>query len=108
MTKGEQKAINECVINAIDSMNSEQFTEYISVNRLRSCQAWVKESPRYYILVSYNTIVACIDKETDTLYDFLRYVYWYTATSARHISKFNHDYCRGNWGCAHVFTYRDV
>lgn len=108
MTKAEQKAVNECVMSAIDSVNAEEYTEYLSVKRLRSCTAWVKKTPSYYLLVSYNTTIACIDKENDVLYDFLRYVYGYTATSAQHISKFNHDYGRGSWGCHEVFTYRDV
>lgn len=59
-------------------------------------------------LRSYKTIIAVIDHETDTLYDFLRYVYGYTATSAHHIAKFNHDYCNGSWGCENRLTYREV
>lgn len=68
--------------------------------RLRSCNAWVYETENYFILRSYNTLVACINKNTDTLSDVLRTVYGYTSTSAQHISKFNHDYCKGHWGCS--------
>ena len=57
----------------------------------------------YYVLRSYNTIVAAIDVSNDTLYDFLRYVYGYTSTSAQHIAKFSCDY-----GCTKHLTYREV
>ena len=60
--------------------------------RLHKCSAIVIETPNYYVLQSYNTIIACIDKNDNTLYDFLRVVYGYTATSAQHISKFYQDY----------------
>ena len=76
--------------------------------KLRSCNARVYELPSYYVLESYNTIVAFIDKNTDTLYDVLRMVYGYTSTSAQHISKFEKDYCNGKWNCAERFTYRDI
>ena len=52
--------------------------------------------------------MAAIDVRTDTLYDFLRYVYGYTSTSAQHIAKFDKDYGRGKWGCANRVTYRDI
>ena len=83
--------------------------------RLRSCSAEVapiidSETGEllYYVLRSYNTIVAFIDPTTDTLYDVLRKVYGYTATSAQHIAKFDKDYGRGKWGCANRVTYRDI
>lgn len=76
--------------------------------QLRSCQAYVLETENYYVLKSYSTIVAFIDKESDTLYDVLRLVYGYTSTSAQHIAKFNHDYCAGYYGCKYVKTWRPV
>ena len=60
--------------------------------RLRTCEATVTETKNFYILSSYRTNIACIDKKTHILYDYLRFVYGYTATSERHISKFAHDY----------------
>lgn len=60
--------------------------------RLRSCTATVYETDNYYILKSYNSFIACIDKAVNVLYDALRYEYGYTATSAHHISKFAKDY----------------
>lgn len=65
--------------------------------QLRSCRAHVHETENYYILQSYNTMVACIDKRTKCGYDVLRYEYEYTATSAQHISKFLHDYGAENY-----------
>ena len=74
--------------------------------RLRSCTAEVNHTNRFVILRSYNTLVAFIDKNTDTLYDVLRLVYGYTATSSKHIAKFNHDYGYGQWGCNSRLTWR--
>ena len=64
----------------------------IKEKKLRSCNAVVFETENYYILRSYSTVVALIDKENFAGFDFLRIVYGYTATSAQHISKFFHDY----------------
>ena len=60
--------------------------------RLRTCQALVYASDNWFILKSYDTFVACINRKTGVGYDVLRYVYGYTATSAQHISKFFNDY----------------
>ena len=71
--------------------------------RLNHCQAWTQDFEGFTLLWSYNTAVAIYDKYTDTLYDILRAVYGYTATSAQHIAKFRHM-CNP----AHVLTYREV
>ena len=107
--KQNQRQENEEIETMIDFFN-EYFREsaYGSSKRLRSCQATVYTSGRFYVLQSYNTIVAFIDRETDTLYDILRYVYGYTSTSAQHINKFEKDYCAGKWGCTHSYTWREV
>jgi len=68
--------------------------------RLRTCTAEVCETENYYVLRSYNTIVAVINKASDTLVDLLRYVYGYTSTSAQHIRKFSQDYGKGKWRCS--------
>lgn len=114
MKKSEQVAINEQVLSAIEKFNASHY--YLDNNRkLRSCSAYVADAVDcetgeilYHVLTSYNTVVAIIDVQTDTLYDFLRYVYGYSATSAQHIAKFGQDYGRGKWGCAHSLTYREV
>lgn len=79
--------------------NDFQSNSIIASRKLRSCSAVVHETDNYYFLQSYNTIVAFIDKSTDTCYDVLRLVYEYTVTSAQHIAKFRHDYGNGKCGC---------
>lgn len=107
MTKKElQKHENFLVIDTM-AFAMEEFhnsaRENITLNRLRSCTAWVYETDNYYILKSYNTFIACVDKSTGVTYDALRYAYGYTSTSAQHISKFTHDYGNGK-----RYTFRKV
>ena len=64
--------------------------------RLRRCNAEVLETPSFFILRSYNTVVAVIDKCTGNTWDVLRMVYGYTSTSAQHIAKFSKDYGNGS------------
>lgn len=71
--------------------------------RLNHCHAWTQDFEGFTVLWSYNTAVAVYDKSTDTLYDVLRGVYGYTATSAKHIAKFQR-LCNP----ARVLTYREV
>lgn len=113
MKKSEQLAINAQVLAILTDIN--RFCVTGDFKRLRSCSAEVAPVMdtetgvlMYYVLRSYNTIVAAIDVSNDTLYDFLRYVYGYTSTSAQHISKFDKDYGMGKWGCTNRLTYREV
>ena len=116
MKKSEQLAINEQVLNALTVFNGANVSTRTDLWKpLRSCSAEVAPAIDnetgeilYYVLRSYRTIVAIIDVKTDTLYDFLRYVYWYTSTSAQHVSKFSKDYGMGKWGCTNRLTYRDI
>ena len=71
--------------------------------QLRRCTAEVLETPGYYLLRSYNTVVAVICKGNGICFDVLRTVYGYTATSAQHIAKFAHDY-----DAEERFTYRPL
>ena len=107
MKKEEQIAINNDVLCAIDYYNQE-LTGTGDFHRLDSCQAWW----RYIInaktgevvgaiLISYNTLVAF--NINGVMYDFLRYAYGYTATSAKHIAKF-----RSLTNPSAVYTYRPV
>ena len=107
MRKEIQKMTNEIVKSAMERMN-EDLNKVYGVKRLRSCSAEVLETENFYILISYRTNIACIEKNTDTLYDYLREVYGYTATSAQHISKFKKDYGAGKWGCEHEYRYYDI
>ena len=102
-----QNQINEaCVIATGTVMDYFSEWEPVFTRPLRCCQAKVyaygTEMGRVYVLKSYNTLVAMID-ESGVCYDFLRYVYGYTATSAQHISKFFKDYAPAN---AERLTYR--
>lgn len=108
MKRAEQMEINRVAMeifdNAILELNSmENRAEW---KRLRTCTAEVAETENYYILRSYNTLVACIEKSTDTLADVLRVVYGYTSTSAQHIAKFRHDYGAGKWGVENILVAR--
>lgn len=108
--KVEHEALDELsVIQGVNG-NKVSYEDFMKMppisKRLRSCSAKVFTTNNYYILQSYQTIIAVIDRNTDTLYDFLRIAYGYTNTSAQHIAKFNHDYCRGSWGCRERYTAR--
>lgn len=98
MTKKELLAVAQQRANAIvkealrDALGELENTESRKARRLRSCTAWVLGTKSFYILKSYNTIIAVISKENGNTYDALRMVYGYTATSAGHVAKFAHDY----------------
>lgn len=99
-----EKAVNNSIIEK-EWEKAKQEINYNFGTRLRTCSAWVYETKDYYFLRSYNTIVAFIDKITDTCYDVLRLEYGYTSTSAQHIAKFRHDYGNGKWGCEHEMRW---
>lgn len=112
MRKQEQIRINGlCEVIWNDAMKEyqEEFHNRVTPwRKLLSCQAFTVETDNYIYLKSYNTIIAVIDKTSDTLYDLLRGVYGYTATSAKHIAKFNNEMGYGKYGCKNRYTYRDV
>lgn len=93
MKKSEQRTINKKVEYELERYNgiTEQL-EIKDVAPLRHCHAFVYETDFYFVLRSYNTVVAVINKEDMALYDFSRYVYGYTVTTAQHITKFANDY----------------
>lgn len=94
-----QNMINEIVVGEISAINADGVQSYVA--RLRNCNACVWETKHFYILQSYATMVAAIDKESNIMFDFLRYAYCYTATRAQHIAKFANDY-----GATSRYTYR--
>lgn len=109
MSKKAQLEANKEVLEVVDRYNEEVKQNVLHHGtRLRTCQAMVYETPSFYVLRSYRTVVAIIEKSSDTCYDFLRAVYGYTNTSAQHISKFDKDYGRGAYGCKERVTYREV
>lgn len=95
MTKREiQKQENIIVENALSKAKkvwnnaSKRLDEF---ERLDYCQANTYQTRGYSFLISYNTIVAFID-DSGNMFDVLRLVYGYTATSAKHISKFRNKF----------------
>ena len=97
MKKTEQDTINFIVNINMETALQEYKEEKPKPARLRTCQASVYETSNYYLLKSYNTFIACMEKKTETVYDALRTVYGYTATSAKHISKFDALICYGGY-----------
>lgn len=111
MKKEQQERINALCYKHFEEAMEERRKLYAGERRykkLRSCQAEVLETENYYLLRSYDTFVACIRKDTDTLYDVLRTEYGYTNTSAQHIAKFQKDYCKGNWLCKYRYDARPI
>lgn len=109
MRKDCQVEINKKVDSVYEEIYNLCMYEGASEwKRLRTCSAYVCKLGRFYILKSSRTIVAAIDTEDDTCYDFLRKVYGYTATAAQHIAKFWHDYGTGKCGCKGCLTWREV
>lgn len=110
--KKQQEVINYVARNLYDmaytELEKKRLAERVVWKKLRSCTAECCETENYYILRSYNTIVAVIEKGSDILADVLRYVYGYTSTSAQHISKFRHDYGADKWGCRIEYRYYPV
>lgn len=88
MKKSAQIAINNTVISAYEKWSFDR-EPIVSVRRLNYCNAHILETANYYVLRSYQTDIAIIDKRTNVMYDFLRYVYGFTATSAQHAAKFD-------------------
>ena len=106
MKKEEQRIINDSIFREFVKATQElECSSAYTINRLRSCSAEVLTTEHYHFLRSYNTIVAFIDKNTDTCYDVLRLVYGYTSTSSQHIAKFRHDYGYEKWGCTAELRY---
>lgn len=104
-----ENIIAKAIFNAaFDELDAQQKPVY---HRLRSCTAWVFETENFFLLKSYDTIIAAISKPTSICADVLRDVYRYTPTSAQHISKFFSDYAFSigkRRSDLRIFTYRDI
>ena len=90
--KTSQNVINRIAVREYERAIAEMSKCDYSVKKLRSCTAEVITTDNYYILRSYNTLVACINRYTGLEADVLRKVYGYTSTSCQHIRKFFEDY----------------
>lgn len=105
MTKEKQKQVNALCAGMADfstDLVRKNNTKWV---RLFNCQAYVTVVDEFAILKSYDTIVAAISCHGNECFDFLRYVYGYTATSTQHINKFFKTYANHN---ATVYTYRGI
>ena len=112
MKREMQKEINRKVLEMVERFN-KGFSEVEPVKQLRSCSACVhtcvleETGEVVYVLQSYRTIIAIISG--NCLYDFLRYVYGYTSTSAQHIAKFRNDYMTEfDWNDRYEYKYYPV
>lgn len=106
MKKSEQLKINLEVVAECEKALAEwaNFGCVHYISKLRSCQADVFSTPTYIILRSYKTVICAINRINGNTYDFLRYEYGYTATSAQHISKFISDYGT-KYGSGKIYRY---
>lgn len=75
--------------------------------KLYSCNAEIWEYKGFLALVSYRTPIAVYAPDNATLYDCLRIVYGYTATSAQHISKFSKWLAMNNYQLDSFVRFRD-
>lgn len=102
MTKLEIKANNQYALdlwNMSQTVINQGIVTKAWTKRLCYCRADVtcyeyNGEDSIYILHSYNTDVAVVIVNSGCIYgvDMLRYVYGYTATSAKHIAKFFSHY----------------
>lgn len=89
-----QQQINEFIIGEYDDALSyymeccDKYPDRIKWHQLYNCKGCFCDIDRWTFLKSYDTIVAVFDHYHFRLFDVLRYVYGYTATSAQHIAKF--------------------
>lgn len=97
MKKTEQIEVNTYVENIVNDVNALLRTSSVQWHRLYNCTAEWCQVGDWVLLRSYSTIVAAYNVENDEIFDFLRLVYGYTATSAQHIAKFR-NYCRSVTG----------
>ena len=97
-----QKIENETVEKNWEKAQKVWIKGRKKVERLNHCQAWVYQTNGYCFLVSYKTIVAFID-DRGNMFDVLRLVYGYTATSVMHITRF-----RNKFNHVSEHTWREV
>lgn len=111
----------DIIINKSEASTGEASIEFYSVvinlyevfnncgrrHRLYSCNAEIWEYKGFLALVSYGTPIALYTPDNATLYDCLRIVYGYTATSAKHICKFSKWLAENNHPVQEFVRFRD-
>ena len=86
--KASQKHENDMALLLYSDAMHQLESENPVWKKFRTCTAQTCATTDYYILKSYDTIVAIVLKLTGTGCDVLRYNYEFTRTSAYHIAKF--------------------
>lgn len=91
--------------------NIESILYYVFNNgkkrcKLYSCNAEIRECIGMIVLVSYGTPIAVYTRD-GSLYDCLRVVYGYTATSSQHISKFKKWLAENNYPIQHFVRFTE-
>lgn len=94
---------NNIVIQYYTHLPKLSIGDLIDRTQLYRCNAQMYFTDHVVLLQSYNTIVAAFDIDESTVYDFSRYVYGYTVTTARHVRKFA-NYMRA----LQTITYKEV
>ena len=95
---------NKNYYRGIESILYYAFKNGKRVCRLYSCNAEILECMGVLVLVSYGTPIA-VYTDDGSLYDCLRVVYGYTATSSQHISKFKKWLSENNYNVEYAVRF---
>lgn len=120
VNKQEQEVINYLSKNLYEMAMNEACDEWgftnpeicLNAKQLNKCNARIYETENFYILESYSTFVAVIEKATGIFADVKFMVYNFEAaghtchTTTQHIAKFRRAYGKDNGGCKIEYTYR--
>ena len=90
----------------IESILYYAFNHGKRLCKLYSCSAEIWECTGILVLVSYGTPIAVYTDEW-SLYDCLRVVYGYTATSSQHICKFRKWLAENNYPVQYDVRFKD-
>ena len=88
----------------IESLLYLVFNKGKKLCKLYSCNAEIWVYMGILVLVSYGTPIAVYTRD-GSLYDCLRVVYGYTATSSQHISKFKKWLAENNYPVQHFVRF---
>ena len=88
----------------IESLLYLVFTKGKKLCKLYSCNAEILGYMGILVLVSYGTPIAVYTRD-GSLYDCLRVVYGYTATSSQNISKFKKWLAENNYPVRHFVRF---
>lgn len=90
------------------SVAEREAEQVIETRQLNYSEAYIKETEHFYVLYSYDEIVAFIEKSTNTLYDLLLFVRGYSGVSLTHINKFEKLYGKGIYGCKGTLRWKNI